>query len=166
MFSLKLILSILLVYFVLYLLIRGYRLSGLPQDEKKTLWILGACWAIIVFGGNYLLYRLGIMSYTPWLLNFIHCFIWIGLVLPYLHLSTRFTASVPRQILYFVAYSFIVKMAERQLLGAWEHDHFFWIFSGDFAYILGWSILDGLYPLISKFGLRILSNWVDNLIVD
>jgi hypothetical protein len=118
-----------------------------------------------VFVANYLLFRAGVMSFLPWLNNFLHTFVWIGVCLSYLYLGVRETQPLPIQIVAFATFSLIVKYAEHMLLGTWELDHFFHMFRGTFAYILGWSLADGLYPLITLYGLRLVSRWVPGLIV-
>jgi len=68
------------------------------------------------------------------------------------------------QFIVFATFSLIVKYAERLLLGSWELDHFFHVFHGNFAYILGWSLADGLYPPLTFYGLRLLGRRVPGLI--
>jgi hypothetical protein len=50
-------------------------------------------------------------------------------------------------------FSFLVKVGERWILGTWDLPYFFFI-KGNITYIIGWSLLDGLYPCISMVGLR------------
>ncbi len=65
----------------------------------------------------------------------------------------------------FFIFSFVVKLAERQVLGTWEMDRFFFI-PGNLAYMLGWSLCDGfLMPIGSAIWLRVLSKYVPGLIV-
>ncbi len=49
-----------------------------------------------------------------------------------------------QQLVLFAIYSLAVKFAENKVLGTWEFDHFFFI-DGNLAYIIGWSLVDGLY---------------------
>lgn len=165
MFDAKSIIGILVLYLVLFLTIKGFRSGGLLQKEMKTYWTIGLLWAVGVFAGNFVFYKIGIMSFTPWILNGIHTFIWIGLVLSYLYITTRMQTPLWRQILYFIVFSFIVKYAEKLIFDGWDHDHFMWIFKGNFAYILGWSVMDGLYPIITKFALKIMGKRVPGLLV-
>lgn len=158
-------LLIVALYFSLFLIIQAFRIGGIRSSEKKTFYIIGGLWASLVFIGNYGFYKMGIMSFIPWINNGLHTFIWIGMVLTYLYMSTRFTYPIWRQVIYFSIFSFIVKYAEQMLFGIWELDHFFWIFKGNFAYVLGWSIMDGLYPYISNFGLKIMSKYIKGLVL-
>jgi hypothetical protein len=68
------------------------------------------------------------------------------------------------QFLLFVIFSFIVKVAEHAILGTWEHDHFFWVFRGNPAYIVGWSLMDGFYPTVSRIALSALRRFIPGLI--
>lgn len=115
MFNFTNIITILAIYFILFLVIKGFRLTGIEKEERKTYFLIGGLWAIGVFLGNFGFYKLGIMSFTPWVLNFLHTFIWIGFVLSYLYMSTRMNTSIFRQMLYFIVFSFIVKYAEQVL---------------------------------------------------
>ena len=38
------------------------------------------------------------------------------------------------------------------------------LFKGNFAYILGWSLADGLYPILTLYGLRLLAPRVPGLV--
>ena len=118
-----------------------------------------------VFIGNYLLYRAGVMSFLPWLANFLHTFLWIGGCLSYLYLAVREDQPMVIQCIAFATFSLIVKYAEQLLFGTWELDHFFHVFHGNVAYVLGWSLADALYPPITFYGLRLLGRWVPGLIV-
>ena len=165
MFEIQNILGILVLYLILFLTIKGFRNRGITKAERKTYWLIGMLWAVGVFAGNFLFFKIGIMSFTPWLLNFLHTFIWIGLVLSYLYITTRMNTPLWRQILYFIVFSLIVKYAEKLIFDGWDHNHFFWIFKGNFAYILGWSIMDGLYPIITRIALRIMGRRMSGLVV-
>lgn len=165
MFEFKNILGILVLYLILFLTIRGFRNGGITKAERKTYWLIGMLWAVGVFAGNFIFFKIGIMSFTPWLLNFLHTFIWIGLVLSYLYITTRMNTPMWRQILYFIVFSFIVKYTEKIIFNGWDHDHFLWIFKGNFAYILGWSIMDGLYQIITKIALRIMGRRISGLVM-
>ncbi len=153
---------VLAVYAALFLLM----LHGMPEVElnfRRSFWVLYIGWVGLVFPGNYLCYRLGVMSFLPWLNNALHCFVWIGLCLGFLYSTVR-RESLALQCGKFAIYSFIVKLAENRLLGTWELDHFFFI-PGNWAYLIGWSLIDGAYPLISAVGLRWLSAVIPGLVV-
>lgn len=149
------------VYGALFILMR-YGNERVELNFRKSFWILFAGWGIGVFLGNYLFYLLGFMSFLPWLNNFLHSFIWIGLCLSFLYAGARLK-PLWEQVALFVIFSFIVKWAERAILGTWELDHFFFI-QGNIAYITGWSLMDGLYPIISRFGLKLVSRFIKGVV--
>jgi hypothetical protein len=153
---------VLLVYGALFVVMR-FANRTIPPEFRRTFITLFFGWAVGVFIGNWLLFRLGFMSFLPWLNNFFHTFIWIGLCLGFLYAGARRRPFL-EQFALFAIFSFIVKWAERSLLGTWELDNFFGI-PGNTAYIIGWSLMDGLYPVLSVAGLRIVSRWVDGLVV-
>src|SRR5215216_5446438 len=142
------------VYAALFVVIR-YASGTVELNFIRTYWVLFFGWAVSVFAGNYLFYRLGVMSFLPWLNNFIHTFVWIGLCLSFLYAGAH-RKPMLEQIALFAIFSFIVKWAEHEILGTWEMDRFFFI-RGNLAYITGWSLMDGLYPVISAFGLGVIS---------
>lgn len=98
------------------------------------------------------------MSFLPWLNNAFHTFIWIGLCLGFLYAGTH-RRPWPEQFALFAIFSFIVKAAENWILGTWEMDHFFGI-PGHITYLLGWSLLDGLYPILSAAALKVIGKMV------
>src|SRR5215471_20947857 len=153
---------VLVVYAALFLVMRHAH-PVLELNFRRTYLILCFGWAVSVFFGNYLFYKLGIMSFLPWLNNFFHTFIWIGLCLGFLYAGSYFKPFW-EQFALFAIFSFIVKWAEHQILGTWELGHFFFV-QGNVAYIVGWSLMDGLYPLISAAGLRLISRFVDGVVV-
>ncbi len=157
------VLSLLLFYAALFLVIRAYR-HRFASREWKTLLTIAIIWAVSVFAANYLLYRAGLMSFLPWVNNFMHTFLWIGICLSFLYLNVREEHSLFMQFIIFATFSLIVKYAEQLLFGTWDHHHFFYVFQGNVAYVLGWSLADGLYPLLNYFGLRLLSRWIPGLI--
>jgi hypothetical protein len=137
-----------------------------PRIERVDLPTAGAIavvWAVSVFVANYLLYRAGAMSFLPWVNNFLHTFIWIGICLTFVYLGVREVAPMWAQFLIFFAFSFAVKYAEQWLFGTWEHDNFFGIPS-NFAYVLGWSLADGTYPVLTRFVLRHVARGVPGLV--
>jgi hypothetical protein len=151
------------VYAALYALMSQTR-SGVALNARCTFWVLFWGWAPTVFVGNYLFYRLGLMSFLPWANDFLHTFVWIGLCLGFLYTASRHLPSW-HQFLLFAIYSYITKRAEQELLGTWEHGHFFGI-PGNEAYIIGWSLMDGLYPFISRAGLALLARLAPGLGAD
>ena len=82
-----------------------------------------------------------------------------------LELAVREDQPMVIQCIAFATFSLIVKYAEQLLFGTWELDHFFHVFHGNVAYVLGWSLADALYPPITFYGLRLLGRWVPGLIV-
>lgn len=156
--------GILLFYSALFVIIHMYR-GRIDRSETKTFLAIGGAWAVSVFLGNYLLYRAGLMSFLPWTNNFLHTFIWIGFCLTWLYLAVREDHALLVQCIAFATFSLVVKYAEQMAFGTWDHSHFFHVFRGNFAYVLGWSLADGLYPPLTLVGLRILGRWVPGLIV-
>jgi len=135
----------------------------IQQDEKKTFLVVSASLAVAVFAANYLLFRAGVMSFLPWMNNFLHTFVWIGVCLTWLYFASSKDGLV-RQFVLFATFSLIVKYAEQLTFGTWEHGHFFGI-QGNFAYVLGWSLLDGLLPVVIRAGLHVLARLgVDGLV--
>jgi hypothetical protein len=152
---------VLLVYAALFVLMR-YGNATIEPRFRRSFWALFVAWSVGTFVGNYLLYLAGAMSFLPWLNNFLHTFVWIGLCLGFLYAGAR-RRPLWEQYALFVVFSLIVKAAEHDLLGTWELDHFFFL-PGNRTYILGWSLADGLYPFLSAFGLRIASRFVTGLV--
>jgi hypothetical protein len=146
-------LFVLLVYAVLFLAMR-FALGRLDPAFRSTFLVLFAGWSIGTFIGNYALYRAGAMSFLPWLNNFVHTFVWIGLCLGFLYAGVH-RRPLALQFGLFALFSFIVKVAENLILGTWEFDRFFFV-PGNAAYIVGWSLMDGLYPILSLYGLRLV----------
>jgi hypothetical protein len=124
----------------------------IPLSFRATYLYLFIGWSLGTFVGNYLLFRAGYMSFLPWLNNFFHTFIWIGGCLGFLYAGAHRKPWF-EQFALFAIYSLLVKIAENAILGTWEHDNFFGI-AGNTAYIIGWSLADGLYPTLSIIGLR------------
>lgn len=158
------VLGLLAFYAALFVIIRLLKPSIEPA-ERKTFFTIGGVWAVTVFIANYLLYRAGLMSFLPWVNDFMHTFLWIGVCLSFLYLGMREDQSMPVQFIVFATFSLIVKYAERLIFGTWELDHFFHALHGNFAYILGWSLADGLYPPLTFYGLQLLGRRVPGLIV-
>jgi len=158
------VIGVLAIYAGLFVIIRLVKPSIEPA-ERKTFFTVGAMWAVAVFIANYLLYRAGLMSFLPWVNNFMHTFLWIGVCLSFLYMGVREDQPMVLQLVVFATFSLIVKYAERLVFGTWDLDHFFHVFHGNFAYILGWSLADGLYPPLTFYGLRLLGKWMRGLIV-
>lgn len=153
---------VLAVYGALFIVMRHAN-ARVELNFRRTFWLLFFGWSIGVFIGNYIFYQIGIMSFLPWLNNFLHTFIWIGLGLSFLYAGS-YKKNLLEQFALFAIFSFIVKWAEHQILGTWEMDHFFFI-QGNLAYIIGWSLMDGLYPLLSAIVLRVISKNVRGVIL-
>src|ERR1044071_4808199 len=80
--------AVLLVYAGLFTLIRALK-PRIGPGERDSALLIGGCWAVGVFIANYLLYRAGVMSFLPWVNNFLHTFVWIGGGLTLLYLGAR-----------------------------------------------------------------------------
>jgi len=157
------VLAVLAVYALLLGLIWLLFRPRIERYERPTALAIAAVWAVSVFVANYLLYRAGAMSYLPWVNNFLHTFIWIGICLTALYFGVRETLPMTQQFLLFFAFSFVVKYAEQWLFGTWDHDNFFGI-PGNFVYVLGWSLADGTYPMLTRFVLRRVAAGVPGLV--
>jgi hypothetical protein len=159
------ILAVLALYAAIYVVIRAIARNGTAPAERKTALVIGLSWAVCVFIANYLLYLAGFMSFLPWPNNFLHTFIWIGLCLTPLYLGVREDLPMAQQFVLFATFSLVVKYGEQKLFGTWDLNHFFHIFRGNAAYVLGWSLADGLYPALTMYGLRLVARWIPGLIV-
>jgi hypothetical protein len=157
------ILAALLLYGALLIVARTYNWRA-ARAERRTAQVVGASWAIATFVMNYLLFLAGVMSFMPWVTNFLHTFVWIGGVLTVLYMGVRRSQPLWVQMVLFAVFSLVVKVAEQILFGTWEHPHFFQVFQGNTAYVLGWSLADGLYPPITLFGLRFLARRASGLV--
>jgi hypothetical protein len=149
-------------YGALFLLMRQAN-ERIELRFQHSFTLLFVCWSIGTFAANYLLFRAGLMSFLPWLNNFLHTFVWIGLCLGFLY-AGAYRKPLIEQFALFAIYSFIVKLAEHALLGTWEHTHFFGI-QGNLAYIVGWSLMDGLYPVLSLMGLKLVGRFDPAIVV-
>ncbi len=156
-------LLVLVVYGGLFIAMRFGHPAVEPEFRKTfyNLWIVSGFVGLIA---NYLLYLAGVMSFLPWLNNFIHVFIWIGGCLMFLY-SGAYKRPLWEQFVLFFIYSFVVKLAERQILGTWEHPNWLGI-PGNLTYMLGWSLADGLIiPFGCWWGLKIASSFIKGLVV-
>lgn len=156
------VLAVLAFYGAIWLIAWGYRRSIDPV-ERKTFVAIGLVWAVSVFIANYLLYRAGAMSYLPWVNNFLHTFVWIGFVLTWLYLSVRETENLVVQCVLFTFFSLVVKYWEQHVFGTWGHDNFFGA-DGNTAYVVGWSVADGTYPVLTLLVLRAVARRVPGLV--
>jgi hypothetical protein len=157
------VLAMLLFYAALLTIVRVIK-PGIEPEERRTAVAIGLTWAVPVFVANYLLHKADLMSFLPWVTNFMHTFLWIGIVLTFLYLGVRSNQSMLTQIVLFTTFSLIVKYAEQIVFGTWDQDNFFHVIDGNGAYILGWSLADGMYPVLTLYGLRIASRWIPGLI--
>jgi hypothetical protein len=157
------VLGVLAFYVAMFVVIRLSR-TRIADFEQRTFWAVAVAWAVPVFIANWLLYKAGAMSFLPWVNNFMHTFLWIGLCLSWLYLGVRETQSLFIQFLLFTTFSLMVKYAEQKLFGTWEHDNFFGI-GGNGAYVLGWSLADGTYPILTLLGIRLAARRLDGLAV-
>lgn len=132
--------------------------------ERRTFAAIALVWGPSVFVANWLLYQAGAMSFLPWVNNFLHTFVWIGFCLTWLYLGVRERESLFVQCVIFATFSLVVKYAEQKLFGTWDKGDFFGI-DGNGSYVVGWSIADGTYPLLTLYGLRIASRWIRGLVV-
>ncbi|MGH7504295.1 MAG: hypothetical protein ACRELX_01530 [Longimicrobiales bacterium] len=153
---------LLLVYAGLFLVIWRATQPGLDPAFRPTFLVLFVGWGFGTFVGNYLLHRAGVMSFLPWLNNGMHTFVWIGVCLGYLYAGVH-RRPMLQQFAVFAIFSFVVKVVENLLLGTWEHDRFFFI-PGNAAYIIGWSLADGLYPVLSLYGLRLIRKFAPKVV--
>ena len=153
---------LLVVYACLFLVMR-YANPRIELYFRRTFWTLFFGWGAGVFIANYLLFRAGAMSFLPWLNNAFHTVPWIGLCLGFMYAEAH-KRPLWEQFALFAIFSFIVKWAEHTILGTWEHGNFFGI-PGNIAYITGWSLADGLYPVVSVAGLKYVSRFVSDLVV-
>jgi hypothetical protein len=156
------VLAVLLFYAGLFTIIRVIK-PRIEPEERRTAVAIGLAWAAPVFVANYLLYKVDLMSFLPWVNNFMHTFLWIGICLTFLYLGVRSTQPMLVQIILFTTFSLIVKYAEHIAFGTWDQDNFFHVFEGNWTYILGWSIADGMYPVLTLWGLRLASRWIPGL---
>ena len=157
------VLGVLAFYAAVFVIIRLSR-ERIEPFERKTFVAIGIAWAVPVFIANYLLYKAGAMSFLPWVNNFMHSFLWIGFCLSWLYLGVRENQPIVLQIVLFTTFSLIIKYAEQKLFGTWDHDNFFGI-QGNGAYVMGWSLADGTYPVLTLFGLRLAARYIPGLAV-
>jgi hypothetical protein len=156
------VLAVLAFYAAIFVIIRRYR-RRIEPVERRTFVVVGLVWAVSVFIANYLLFLAGAMSFLPWVNNFMHTFLWIGFCLTWLYLGIREDEPLVLQCVVFGFFSLIVKYCEQLLFGTWDQCHFFGI-DGNGAYVLGWSLADATYPILTLIGLRLAASRVPGLI--
>lgn len=147
-------LLVLLVYGLMFLLIRSAK-PTLELNFRGNYFFLVGLWAFMMLTGNYLFYRLGVMSFLPWFNNIVHSIIWVGFCLGWLY-YTIYHRPLWEQFILFAFTSFIVKMAEYLLLGSWFMNSYLGI-DHHLAYLVAMSIVDGFYPIISLWVLKLLA---------
>lgn len=145
---------VLLIYGLMFLLIR-YPKPKLELNYKANFFFLFGLWAFLMFTGNYLFYRLDVMAFLPWLNNAMHSIIWVGACLGWLYYCTH-QRPMWEQFILFAFTSFIIKMAEYSILGTWNMESYLGIQS-PYAYIIVMSLVDGFYPIISRWLINALS---------
>lgn len=145
---------VILLYGFMFLLIR-FSKPKLELNYRANFVFLFLLWAFLMFTGNYLFYRLGVMAFLPWLNNLLHSVLWVGICLGWLYYCAR-ERPLWEQFTLFAFTSFIVKIAENALLGTWNLDRYLGVES-PYAYIVAMSIVDGFYPVISRWVLRWMS---------
>lgn len=144
---------VLLIYGLMFLLIR-YPKPKLELNYQANYVFLVLLWAFLMFTGNYLFYRLGVMAFLPWLNNLLHSCVWVGLCLGWLYYCTH-ERPMWEQFVLFSFTSFIIKMTENMVLGAWAMESYFGI-KNPYAYLVAMSIVDGFYPIISNWIIKAL----------
>lgn len=139
---------VLVVYGLLFLFIR-YPKPAVELNYRATFVFLSAFWGLLMFGGNYLGYRLGVMAFLPWLDNLLHSFVWVGICLCWLYYCT-YGRPLWEKFFFFAFLSFVVKIAEKLLVGTWSMDNYLGI-NNPYAYAIAMSLIDGLYPVASQW---------------
>lgn len=150
-------LYVLILYAAVFIIIR-YPQPVVELNFRKNFLVLYVFWSISMFIGNYLFSMINIMSFLPWINNFLHTFIWVGFCLTFLYSSIK-SRNIIEQFILFSVFSFIVKVGEFLILGTWEKDSFFF-FQSKMAYIIIMSLVDGFYPIVSIFVLKIASYFI------
>ncbi len=149
-------LLVLLIYGLMFIIMR-YANESIELNFKNSYRFLFVFWSVLMFIGNYVSFLFGVMSFLPWLNNFIHSFVWVGLCLGFLYAGC-YKREWYEQFLLFAIFSFIVKIFENLILGTWDFNHYLGI-DGKYSYIIAMSLIDGFYPLISKFILTLVSKY-------
>jgi hypothetical protein len=147
-------LSVIGIYVLVFLLI-FYAKRTIELNFRKSFMALYLVWSVAMFTGNYFGYLGGVMSFLPWLNNFIHSFGWVGFALAWLYMTS---AHLPWHYRFYLSamFSFLIKFSENMILGSWSFDPYFF-FEGKYAYLIIMSIVDGFYPLLSDWILKFLN---------
>jgi len=157
--------TLLLAFYVALGVVMSLGGRRLTADERKTFLLLCIAGASTALVSNYLLYRIGWMTFLPWINNGLHSVLWIGLGFPYLYFQTR-GRSVPVVFISFTVLSLVVKYAEWLLFGTWDGASFLGVLPGRFGYILGWSLVDGCLPFVMQLGLRLVGKFVPGIVIE
>jgi hypothetical protein len=155
-------LLVLLIYGLMVIIMR-YANKNVELNFEKSYWLLFFFWSIAMFIGNYVSYLLAVMSFLPWLNNFIHSFVWVGLCLGFLYAGC-YKRDWYEQFLLCAIFSFIVKVFENLILGTWDFDNYLGV-DGKYTYIIVMSLVDGFYPIISKILLTIVSKYYKGIYI-
>jgi hypothetical protein len=158
------VLGVLAFYAAMFVVIRLSR-ERIEPWETRTFAAIAVVWALPVFIANYLLHLAGVMSFLPWVNNFMHSVLWIGLCLTWLYLGVRETQPLALQIVLFTTFSLVVKYAEQKLFGTWDMGDFFGVLHGNGWYVMGWSLADGTYPVLTLLGVRLAARRIPALAV-
>ena len=145
---------VLIIYGLFFLFIR-YPKASVELNYRPTFLFLSIFWAVLMFGGNYLGFLTGMMAFLPWLDNFLHSFVWVGICLCWLYYCTN-ERPWWEQALFFAFISFLVKVAEKSILGTWSLESYLGI-RNPYAYIIVMSLIDGMYPLVSGWVIKALA---------
>jgi hypothetical protein len=157
--------ALLLLFYLALAVLMSLHGRRLTRDERKTFLLLCVAGASLALVSNYLLYRIGWMTFLPWINNALHSVLWIGLGFPYLYFGTR-GRSIPVVFICFTVLSLIVKYAEQLLFGTWNGVSFLGIIPTNFGYILGWSLVDGCLPFVMTLGLRVVGKFVPGIVIE
>ena len=140
----------------------------LTKDERKTFLLLCGAGFSIAFVTNFLLFRIGAMTFLPWINNFLHSFFWIGRRVPYwLYFATRGRSPLVVFITDSPRWSLVVKYIEQLLFGTMGRSqlpphhprkprlHPRLVAGGH-----------GCLPFVMSIGLKLLSRFVPGLVVE
>ena len=116
------VIAALAVYGALLAVVLRFFARPEDRDERRTYLAIAGVWAVSVFVANYALYLAGVMSFLPWITNFLHAFVWIGVCLTAMYLGVREDWPLGAQVALFAVLSLVVKLAEQALFGTWELD--------------------------------------------
>ena len=155
-------LVILVLYFLVFI-VAWFDKRKLDGSERKTFLMLFLVWSVTIFIANYLGYKMGILSFMPWVNNFLHAFVWIGVCLSYMFLALR-KQHIITQFMAYASFSLVIRYTEYKIFGVWEHDNCLNAVQGTDAYIIGWSFIDGGYGIVTILLLKLLSKKIRGLV--